>query len=70
MGKRKKGNIKGSSILFVKNSKSKSNKHAKQGRKGKNCIHFNNTKLKCDYIYSGYYHKFCQSDNCSGYKSK
>ena len=28
-------------ILYIKNSKNKSNKHVKRGRKGKDCIYFN-----------------------------
>ena len=59
---RKKNNHrnKSGSILHVKNSRSKSVKHIKRGRKGKDCVYFNTDKLSCDNIRSPYHKQFCK----------
>ena len=68
MGKHRKtyGKMKSSSINHIKIS-SRSNKHVKRGRKGKNCIYFNHDKLTCNYYKSIYYNKFCESSDCDYY---
>lgn len=58
------------SILHVKNSKSKSYKHKKQGRLGKDCIYYNKEKQTCNNRMNLMYNIFCKSDNCKYYKKK
>lgn len=59
------------SILFVKNSKSKSYKHKKKGRLGKNCIYFNEEKKTCKNMLNfKSYNIFCKSNGCPYYKEK
>lgn len=36
------------SINHIKNSRSKGNKHIKKGRKGRDCIYYNNDKKSCN----------------------
>ena len=58
------------SINRIKNSKSKSIKHVKRGRKGKDCIYFNHEKLTCLHPLSPYHNCFCNSKECGFYKDK
>lgn len=58
------------SINRIKNSKSKSIKHVKRGRKGKDCIYFNHEKLTCLHPLSPYHNCFCNSKECGFYKNK
>lgn len=57
-------------ILYIKNSKNKSNKHVKRGRKGKDCIYFNENKLTCSNKNHYRYNNFCVSDDCLSFKQK
>lgn len=57
-------------ILKIKNSKSKSYKHTKRGRKGKECIYYNKEKQTCNNKMSLSYNTFCKSDNCKYYIKK
>lgn len=57
-------------ILHIKNSKSKSNKHVKRGRKGIDCIYYNKEKQTCKNKNSLYYNVFCKSNDCKYYKEK
>lgn len=53
------------SVMHIKNSKSKDNKHIKRGRKGKDCIHYNKEKKTCNRVKS-----FCRSSECIHFKTK
>lgn len=57
-------------IIFVKNSKNNSNKHVKKGRKGKDCVYFNDVKLTCNNKNHSKYNTFCVSDDCLSFKQK
>lgn len=69
MSKQRNYSLSHAGIIHIKNSKSKSNKHIKRGKKGKDCIYFNDKKLTCKNRNSGYYNKFCRSDECNNYLS-
>ena len=62
--------LKMANVLHIKNSKSKSYKHKKQGRLGKDCIYYNKEKQTCNNKSSLTYNAFCKSDNCKYYKEK
>lgn len=66
MSKSKKYNRKTptKSILHIRNSKSKSNKHKKRGNLGKDCIYYNHDKLTCTCFLSPYNHTLCKMCNC------
>ena len=68
MGKHRKryGRLQSASINHIKTS-SRSNKHVKRGKKGKDCIYFNHDKLTCNYYKSLYYKIFCKSSDCDYY---
>lgn len=53
------------SVMYIKNSKSKNNKHIKRGRKGKDCMHYNKEKKTCNRTKS-----FCKSNGCEHFKTK
>lgn len=54
-------------VLHIKNSRNKSYKHIKRGRKGKDCIYYCKEMKSCNNKNSMYYMKFCKSDNCKYY---
>lgn len=54
-------------ILKIKN-KSKSVKHTKRGKKGKDCIYFNHDKLSCNNKASLFHGKLCKV--CDFYTEK
>lgn len=58
------------SVIHIKNSKSKSNKHIKRGRKGKDCIFFNDIKLTCNNTISMCHNHFCKCETCKYFKTK
>ena len=68
--KRKRYKKRNIGLLYVKNSKDKYNKHVKRGRKGKDCVYFNNEKLTCSSKWHHRYNTFCISDDCSSFKHK
>ena len=68
--KRKRYKMRNIGLLYIKNSKDKSNKHVKRGRKGKDCIYFNNEKLTCNNKWHHRYNTFCISNDCSSFKHK
>lgn len=53
------------SVMHISNSRSKSNKHAKRGVKGRDCIFFNADKHTCDNELSLFYRTFCNHDHCN-----
>lgn len=53
-------NTSNKSILYIKKSKSKTNKHKKRGNIGKDCIYYNHDKLSCDCSLSPYNHTLCK----------
>lgn len=70
MGKKNRSDKFNKSVIHIKNSKSKSNKHIKRGRKGKDCIFFDDINLTCKYSKSMNHNQFCKSESCKDFKAK
>ena len=68
--KKKKNKKLNTGIIFLKNSKDKSNKHVKRVRKGKDCVYFNSEKLTCNNKWHHRYNTFCVSNDCLSFKHK
>lgn len=54
------------SVMHISRSASKSNKHSKRGKKGKDCIYYQDDTQSCNNEMSGYYHQLCHHDYCHG----
>lgn len=70
MGKKNRSDKFNKSVIHIKNSKSKSNKHIKRGRKGKDCIFFDGINLTCGNGRLMSYNQFCKSESCKDFKSR
>ena len=68
--KKRKKYTRNKSILFIPNSKNKSNKVIYSGRKGKDCVFFNPDLFSCKCRFSMNYKQLCHSHKCKEYKHK